>query len=94
MTERLFGVVKGHREHIADHTGRLYSDSEIADLLNTVYEENEQLKSDVYDWKASAEDYLKLGKSLKKENEQLKNENAKMKKELSLLAEFNQKAIL
>lgn len=38
------------------------------DLLN----ENEQLKSDVYDWKASAEDYLKLGKSLKRENEQLK----------------------
>jgi len=44
MTKRLFGVVKGHREHIADHTGRLYSDSEVADLLNTVYEENEQLK--------------------------------------------------
>ena len=44
MTKRLFGVVKGYREHIADHTGRLYSDSEVADLLNTVYEENEQLK--------------------------------------------------
>ena len=36
----------------------------------------------------------KENKELKKENEQLKNENAKMKKELSLLAEFNQKAIL
>ena len=46
MTRRLFGVVKGHREHVADHTGRLYSDSEVADLLNTVYEENEKLKSD------------------------------------------------
>ena len=47
MTDkRLFGVVKGHREHITDHTGRLYSDSEVADLLNTVYEENEQLKSE------------------------------------------------
>lgn len=34
--------------------------------------ENKQLKDDVYDWKASAEDYLKIGKSLKKENEQLK----------------------
>jgi len=46
MTDkRLFGVVKGHREHIADHTGRLYSDSEVADLLNTVHEENEQLKN-------------------------------------------------
>ena len=32
MTDkRLFGVVKGHREHITDHTGRLYSDSEVAD---------------------------------------------------------------
>ena len=47
MTDkRLFGVVKGHREHITDHTGRLYSDSEVADLLNTVHEENEQLKSE------------------------------------------------
>ena len=44
--KRLFGVVRGHREHVADHTGRLYSDNEVADLLNTVYEENEQLKSD------------------------------------------------
>lgn len=42
--KRLFGVVKGHREHIVDHTGRLYSDNEVADLLNTIYEENEQLK--------------------------------------------------
>ena len=42
-TKRLFGVVKGHREHITGHTGRLYSDSEVADLLNTVHEENEQL---------------------------------------------------
>ena len=47
MTKRLFGVVKGYREHIADHTGRLYSDSEVADLLNTVYEENEQLKHSI-----------------------------------------------
>ena len=31
---------------MADHTGRLYSDNEIADVLNTVYEENERLKSD------------------------------------------------
>ena len=33
-------------------------------------------------------------RELEKENEQLKNENTKMKKELSLLAEFNQKALL
>ena len=47
--KRLFGVVKGHREHIADHTGRLYSDNEVADLLNTVHEENEQLKTQLKD---------------------------------------------
>jgi len=45
MTEkRLFGIVKGHREHIADHTGRLYSDSEVADLLNELNDENQELK--------------------------------------------------
>ena len=43
-------------------------------FLNEITEENEQLKSDVYYWKASAEDYLKLGKSLKEENEQLKKQ--------------------
>ena len=53
MTKRLFGVVKGYREHIADHTGRLYSDSEVADLLNTVYEENEQLKEQNADWETA-----------------------------------------
>ena len=58
MTDkRLFGVVKGHREHITDHTGRLYSDSEVADLLNTVHEENEQLKKDVEYWKQVASQY-------------------------------------
>ena len=44
--KRFFGAVKGFREHIADHTGRLYSDNEVAYLLNTVYDENEQLKQD------------------------------------------------
>lgn len=51
----------------------------LCNFLNEVTEENEQLKSDVYDWKVSAEDYLKLGKSLKKENEQLKQELHKIK---------------
>ena len=55
MTKRLFGVVKGYREHIADHTGRLYSDSEVADLLNTVHEENEQLKQQLFE---ARKDYL------------------------------------
>lgn len=51
------------------------------DLVN----ENRQLKDDVYDWKASAEDYLKLGKSLKKENEQLKKRNNRQAKQLDNL---------
>ena len=48
MTEkRLFGTVKGHyKEHIVDNTGRLYSDGEVADLLNELSDENEMLKSE------------------------------------------------
>lgn len=42
--------------------------------LNDLDSENKELKDEVYDWKASAEDYLKLGKSLQKENEKLKFE--------------------
>lgn len=56
MTEKqLFGIVKGHREHIADHTGRLYSDSEVANLLNELSEENEQLKMHMESVKAHLE---------------------------------------
>ena len=80
MTKRLFGIVKGHREHIADHTGRLYSDSEVADLLNTVHEENEQLKTQLQNTsdqrdefhRGARENANRVGK-LKKENEQLKH---------------------
>lgn len=57
-------------------------------------QENEQLKTFR---EQHIDEYIKLKKvcnGYKKENEQLKNENAKMKKELSLLAEFNQKAML
>ena len=60
MTEkRLFGIVKGHREHIADHTGRLYSDSEVADLLNELNDENKELKSDIQYWKTLAQSLAK-----------------------------------
>ena len=45
MTEkRLFGTVKGYREHIVDNTGRLYSDGEVADLLNEQHETIQQLQ--------------------------------------------------
>ena len=57
----------------------------IADRWNALHEENQELKSDVYDWKASAEDYLKLGKSLKKENEQLQERNNRQAKQLDNL---------
>ena len=65
--ERLFGVVKGHREHIADHTGRLYSDNEVADILNIVHEENENLKH-----RLAISEKAKYVIALEKENEQLK----------------------
>ena len=102
--KRLFGVVKGHREHIADHTGRLYSDNEVADLLNTVYEENEQLKTTIQQLRTDNTKQKKKLNTTMKENEQLKialkdKENLisiceKKFKELGLLAEINQKAIL
>ena len=70
--KRLFGVVKGHREHIADHTGRLYSDNEVADLLNTVYEENEQLKTTIQQLRTDNTKQKKKLNTTMKENEQLK----------------------
>ena len=93
MTDkRLFGVVKGHREHITDHTGRLYSDSEVADLLNTVHEENEQLKTQLQNTsdqrdefhRGARENANRVGK-LKKENEQLKSENKKLNERIGIL---------
>ena len=53
---------------------KLYTDKkQIVDLLNELNDENKELKGEIYDWKASAEDYLKLGKSLQKENKELKD---------------------
>ena len=47
---------------------------EIEEVLNELNDENKQLKDEIYDWKASAEDYLQLGKVLQKENKELKAE--------------------
>lgn len=44
----------------------------LKDKNKNLKKENKELKDEVYDWKASAEDYLKLGKSLQKENKELK----------------------
>ena len=95
MTKRLFGVVKGHREHIADHTGRLYSDSEVADLLNTVYENCNMYREDALKAEKDKEKLLEENKQLKEQREklffrerdtknrwrELKQENEQLKKE-------------
>ena len=96
MTKRLFGVVKGHREHIADHTGRLYSDSEVADLLNTVYENCNMYREDALKAEKDKEKLLEENKQLKEQREklffrerdtknrwrELKQENEQLKKQL------------
>ena len=96
MTKRLFGVVKGHREHIADHTGRLYSDSEVADLLNTVYENCNMYREDALKAEKDKEKLLEENKQLKEQREklffrerdtknrwrELKQENEQLKKDV------------
>ena len=86
--KRLFGVVKGHREHIVDHTGRLYSDSEVADLLNTVYENCNMYREDALKAEKDKEELFE-------ENEQLKqsNEDARhiLKREFDFATEQRQK---
>ena len=79
MTEnkRLFGIVKGHREHIADHTGRLYSDSEVADLLNELNDENEAFKNSDNITELETE-IMKL----KEENNELQERNNRQCKQL------------
>jgi len=90
MTEnkRLFGTKKGYREHIIDCTGRLYSESEAADLLNELYEENYILKEKnkyleeynnkllkkpfLTDILPNAIEIMNTNKKLENENEQLK----------------------
>lgn len=67
--ERVFGVVKGHKEHITDHTGRLYSDNEVADILNTVHEENEKLKH-----RLAISEKANFVTALEKENKRLKEQ--------------------
>lgn len=67
--KRVFGVVKGYREHIADHTGRLYSDNEVADILNSVHEENENLKH-----RLAISEKANFVTALEKENERLKSQ--------------------
>lgn len=84
MTEkRFFGTAKGHREHIIDCTGRLYSDSEVVDMLENYEKENEGLnaknkvlRKEIERLKTQNEDILynnaKNMELLEKENKQLK----------------------
>jgi len=62
---------------------------EVVNRLNEQYETIQRLQENITELLS-----VNIEKELLEENEQLKNENAKMKKELGLLAEFNQKAIL
>lgn len=84
MTERIdMGRFHWDRalEKIIDYeTCESYYDDECVEILNDINyqnfkleKENKKLKDEVYGWKASAEDYLKLGKSLLKENKELKD---------------------
>ena len=97
MTKRLFGVVKGHREHIADHTGRLYSDSEVADLLNTVsdsevadllntvHEENEQLKTQLQNTSDQRDEFHRGARENANRVGKLKKENEQLKHSIKCL---------
>jgi len=83
MTEKRFkahifddGVNERYHDGIIDNekNGNIIRNYQyISMLLNELYDENKELKDEVHDWKASAEDYLKLGKSLQKENKELKD---------------------
>ena len=62
-----------NNEYIADYMwGDGKSWDRLCNRLNELNDENTRLKDEVYDWKASAEDYLQLGKVLQKENKELK----------------------
>ena len=84
--------------------GKQYDIDEECELLNEYHKGYNECRDDVLRLEKENEQlknklkfFMELNKpygDIIKENEQLKNENAKMKKELSLLAEFNQKAIL
>ena len=69
-----------NNEYIADYMwGDGKSWDRLCNRLNELNDENTRLKDEVYDWKASAEDYLQLGKVLQKENKELKEENEQLK---------------
>lgn len=92
MTEKRFKEIISTQKVIDNKTGKEYDcllDNDLFELINEIAEENEQLKNEVYDWKASAEDYLKLGKSLKEENEQLKAKNNAYLQDIEVFKEEN-----
>ena len=77
--KRLFSAVKGHKEHIVDHTGRLYSDNEVANLLNELTEENEEFNEELLEYDTFKKVYGEKIERLEKENEQLKTELTELK---------------
>ena len=85
--KRLFGVVKGHREHIVDHTGRLYSDSEVADLLNTVCEDCNMYREDALKAEKDKEHLLEENNEIKHYKEAYATEIVKIKQTIKDMME-------
>lgn len=83
MTEKQFFVTNGKHmvlEHEFYKGKNRLSPSQVIDLLNDLYEENQALKSDRTRY--NEECRLDVFKELFEENEQLKQENRKLKEDL------------
>ena len=84
MTEKQFttdyyNFIRDDRTYIKDNNVRMTYE-QITDLLNSLSEENEQLK---FQLKECREHKLFSRRELEKENEQLKSENQELKQYLS-----------
>ena len=75
MEDKRFSIKEGSSvglSSIYTDNGKVMTQLEVLDVLINQHKTIKDLQDEVFDWKESAEDYLRLGKSLKKENEQLK----------------------
>lgn len=71
MTKKRFKEqnLENHLNRIYDTTkGEVVFDEDIVDLLNTLHDENEQLKQTISDWKGSYDGLYEDVKRLEKEN--------------------------
>ena len=75
MKDKRFSIKEGSSvglSSIYTDNGKVMTQLEVLDVLINQHKTIKDLQDEVFDWKESAEDYLRLGKSLKKENEELK----------------------